>query len=215
MEMTPAQIASEYRTGKDKTKTIKVLAELNAVTQRTIAEILQEQGETLPGHWIEKLAQPLQRKPRGRAMTPKEVDSAILEAVMPGGNDTSSGPSGHLLPAPLLSAGDDISPAGGITLKGEGMGNGEPAMAPAPAREGAALSMDGDPASRAGRISWAQYSRLANLIGRLDGAGCALPDPVALYYYDTLELLIALADEIKPIVDGETDCHTSLRTGSQ
>ena len=90
MEMTPAQIASEYRTGKDKTKTIKVLAELNLATQRQIAEILQEQGETLPGHWIEKLAQPLQRKPRGRALTTEEVDAAILEAVVPGGDDTSS-----------------------------------------------------------------------------------------------------------------------------
>ena len=98
MEMTPLQIASEYRTGKDKTKTIKVLAELNAVTQRTIAQILDEQGEALPGHWKEKLAQPLQRKPKERIATPscatvrndkegpvtkKELDEAIVEAVTP------------------------------------------------------------------------------------------------------------------------------------
>ncbi|MBR2582545.1 MAG: hypothetical protein IKD61_04060, partial [Oscillospiraceae bacterium] len=63
MEMTEMQIASEYRTGKDKTKTIKVLAELNLVPQRRIAEILQAQGEELPKHWKEKLAQPLKRPP--------------------------------------------------------------------------------------------------------------------------------------------------------
>ena len=98
MEMTPLQIASEYRTGKDKTKTIKVLAELNAVTQRTIAQILDEQGEALPGHWKEKLAQPLQRPPKERIataacalprndkegpVTKKELDEAIVEAVTP------------------------------------------------------------------------------------------------------------------------------------
>ena len=182
MEMTPAQIASEYRNGKDKTKTIKVLAELNAVTQRTIAEILQEQGETLPGHWIEKLDQPLQRKPRGRAMTPKEVDSAILEAVMPGGNDTSSGPSGHL------------------PLKGEGMGNGGPARAPAPTREAAALSQDGVPASRAGRISWAQYSRLMRIIGRLEGGVWSISLGPNAKIVVVLEDLFALAEEIKPEV---------------
>ena len=187
MEMTPAQIASEYRTGKDKTKTIKVLAELNLVTQRRIAEILQDQGEQLPGHWIEKLEKGLKTAPRGRAMTTKEVDSAILEAVTPGGS-AAGGPGDPS--TPLRFAQDDS----------------------------AALSPDGDPASRAGRISWPQYSRLANLIGRLEGAGCALPDHVAIYYFDTLELLNALVNEIKPIVDmehGETDCRAGVRAGSQ
>ena len=70
MEMTPLQIASEYRTGKDKSKTIKVLAELNLVTQRTIAQILDEQGEELPGHWKEKLAKGLKREPKERIATP-------------------------------------------------------------------------------------------------------------------------------------------------
>ena len=83
MEMTPLQIASEYRTGKDKTKTIKVLAELNEVTQRRIAEILQEQGEELPGHWIEKLATPLKRPPREKGVPAREIGEAILEAVTP------------------------------------------------------------------------------------------------------------------------------------
>lgn len=81
MEMTELQIASEYRTGKDKSKTIKVLAELNAVTQRQIAEILQRQGEQLPGHWIEKLARPLKRAASAPA-TARDINDAVLRAAM-------------------------------------------------------------------------------------------------------------------------------------
>ena len=81
MEMTPLQLASEYRTGKDKTKTIKVLAELNAVTQRRIAEILAEQGEELPGHWKEKLATPPKRPPKERPMTAGELSAEIAKAI--------------------------------------------------------------------------------------------------------------------------------------
>lgn len=81
MEMTELQIASEYRTGKDKSKTIKVLAELNAVTQRQIAEILQRQGEQLPGHWIEKLARPLKRAASAPA-TARDINDAVLQAAM-------------------------------------------------------------------------------------------------------------------------------------
>lgn len=86
MEMTPLQIASEYRTGKNKTITIKVLAELNAVTQRQIAEILQEQGEKLPTVWETALKEPLKRPPRGpkvKGVPPREIGDAILEAVTP------------------------------------------------------------------------------------------------------------------------------------
>lgn len=81
MEMTELQIASEYRTGKDKSKTTKVLAELNAVTQRQIAEILQRQGEQLPGHWIEKLARPLKRAASAPA-TARDINDAVLRAAM-------------------------------------------------------------------------------------------------------------------------------------
>lgn len=81
MEMTPLQIASEYRTAANKSKQIKVLAELNLVTQRRIAEILQEQGEELPGHWKEKLATPLKREPRPAPATQKDINDAVLEAV--------------------------------------------------------------------------------------------------------------------------------------
>ncbi len=81
MEMTEMQIASEYRTGKDKTKTIKVLAELNLVPQRRIAEILQAQGEELPKHWKEKLAQPLKRPPKEAALTQAELGAALAAEI--------------------------------------------------------------------------------------------------------------------------------------
>ena len=147
-----------------------MLAELNACTQRQIAQILQEQGEELPGHWKEKLEKGLKTQPRayrpGSApVSARELHEAIVEAVTP---DTSSGAAAP--PSP----------------QGEG--------------RSAALSPDRDPASRAGGISWPQYSRLQNLLGRLDGVGCALPNDVAIYYFDTIDLLNALADEIKPEV---------------
>lgn len=120
MEMTELQIASEYRTGKDKSKTIKVLAELNAVTQRQIAEILQRQGEQLPGHWIEKLARPLKRAASAPA-TARDINDAVLRAAMGAeGNDTSSGAAAP--PSP----------------QGEGRGNGPQGEG----REKAALSLD-------------------------------------------------------------------------
>ena len=136
-----------------------MLAELNACTQRQIAQILQEQGEELPGHWKEKLTKGLKTKP----VSARELHEAIVEAVTP---DTSSGAAAP--PSP----------------QGEG--------------RSAALSPDRDPASRAGGISWPQFSRLQNTLGRLEGVGCALPNDVAIYYFDTLDLLNALVDEIKP-----------------
>lgn len=81
MEMTPRQIASEFRTGKDKHKTIKVLAELNAVTQREIAQILADQGEEIPKAWRDKLSEPLKRPPRGKPVSAKEIGEALLETL--------------------------------------------------------------------------------------------------------------------------------------
>ena len=82
MEMTELQIASEYRTGKDKTKMIKVLADLNLCSQRQIAEILQAQGEELPKAWKDKLAVPLKRPPRGKPATRQDINDAVLVAAM-------------------------------------------------------------------------------------------------------------------------------------
>ena len=79
MEMTPLQIASEYRTAANKSKQIKVLAELNLVTQRQIAQILADQGEELPGHWKEKLAKGLKSEP----VSDRYLRKAIVEAVTP------------------------------------------------------------------------------------------------------------------------------------
>lgn len=104
MEMTELQIASEYRTGKDKTKTIKVLAELNLVTQRQIAEILQAQGEELPKHWKEKLAVPLKRPPRGKPATQREINDAVLKAAMGAKAEEFRQEPAALLPVPAPAA---------------------------------------------------------------------------------------------------------------
>ncbi len=120
MEMTPLQIASEYRTGKDKTKTIKVLAELNAVTQRRIAEILQEQGEELPTVWENTLKEPLKRKPRGpkgKGVPAREIGEAILEAVtpetQPGDPSTALRMTGERIATPACAlARNDKKPGG-------------------------------------------------------------------------------------------------------
>lgn len=112
MEMTEMQIASEYRTGKDKTKTIKVLAELNLVTQRRIAEILQAQGEELPKHWKEKLAQPLKRPPKERPMTAGELTAEIAKAIQTAEKPANLIPPVQFekAPAPALSL-DEIRQA--------------------------------------------------------------------------------------------------------
>ncbi len=112
MEMTPLQLASEYRTGKDKTKTIRVLAELNAVTQRRIAEILQEQGEELPKHWKEKLAQPLKRPPKEAALTPAELGAALAAEIPLTLEDLRQEPAAPLpVPAPAALSLDEIRQA--------------------------------------------------------------------------------------------------------
>ena len=172
MEMTALQIASEYRTGKDKTKTIKVLAELNAVTQRRIAEILQEQGEELPGHWKAKLEQPLQRKPR-EPVTQRELGEAIAQAVTP----------------------KDAEEKERIAT---------PACTPV-RNDSAALSLDGIRQAARPAISWAQYSRLMRIIGRMEGYGMAQDDENAPYIVGVAEKLFALAEEIKPETAEETD----------
>lgn len=111
MEMTEMQIASEFRTGKDKTKTIKVLAELNLVPQRRIAEILQAQGEELPKHWKEKLAQPLKRPPKEAALTPAEL-GAELAAAIPAAEELRQEPAAPLpVPAPAALSLDEIRQA--------------------------------------------------------------------------------------------------------
>ena len=179
MEMSPLQIASEYRTGKDKTKTIKVLAELNAVTQRTIAQLLADQGEELPGHWKAKLEAGLKTKP----VSDRYLKEAIVEAVTPGPGDPST-------PALRASAQDDNAKEERIAT----------AACALPRNDNAALSADRDPASRAGRINWQQYSRLMRIIGRLEGGLWSISLGPNAKVSEVLEDLFKLADEIKPEV---------------
>ena len=104
MEMTELQIASEYRTGKDKTKTIKVLADLNLCSQRQIAEILQAQGEELPKAWKDKLAVPLKRPPRGKPATRQDINDAVLVAAMGAKASSFRQEPAALLPVPAPAA---------------------------------------------------------------------------------------------------------------
>lgn len=61
MQMGPKEIAVEYRTAANKNKQITVLAELNQVAERKIAEILAAEGEELPKKWQEQLQKPGRR----------------------------------------------------------------------------------------------------------------------------------------------------------
>ena len=84
-----------------------------------------------------------------------------------------------------------------------------------PRNDSAALSQDSDPASRAGRITWAQYSRLMLLCGYLEGVAFALEPSVSMNYCGKVAALIDLVIEIMPTGGGKTDCHGSVRDASQ
>ena len=195
MEMTPLQIASEYRTGKDKTKTIKVLAELNLVSQRTIAQILDEQGEELPGHWKEKLATPLKRPPKERiataaaachdkegAVTPGELAETIVEAMTPKDEERIATPA--------------CAPVRNDTAA---LSQDESRQAAADTRRDTSSGAAGKGKQSAG-ISWAQYSRLQLLIGRLEGMSPGPLTGIGTFYDDTVRQLAYLADELRPTV---------------
>ena len=205
MEMTPLQIASEYRTGKDKSKTIKVLAELNLVTQRTIAQILDEQGEELPGHWKEKLATPLKRPPKERiataaaachdkegAVTPGELAEAIAKAVTPEDEERIATPACAPVRNDTAALSQDESrQAAADTRRDTSSGAAAPLRsAPLPPGEGR---------DSAG-ISWQQFSRLQLIIGRLEGMSPGPLTGIGTFYDDTVRQLADLADELRPTV---------------
>ena len=220
MEMTPLQIASEYRTGKDKSKTIKVLAELNLVSQRTIAQILDEQGEALPGHWKEKLATPLKRPPKERiataaaachdkegAVTPGELAETIVEAVTPEDEERIATPACAPVRNDTAALSQDESrQAAADTRRDTSSGAAAPLRsAPLPPGKPATGSFPhGESPLGEGRenvgISWAQFSRLQLLIGRLEGMSPGPPTGIGTFYDDTVRQLADLADELRPTV---------------
>lgn len=75
MTMGPREIATDYRTAANKALQIKILAELNATTPLEIARILDQQGETLPKSWSEKLAA---EDPTEAAPAPKTDPGEVL-----------------------------------------------------------------------------------------------------------------------------------------
>lgn len=65
--------------------------------------------------------------------------------------------------------------------------------------------MNGTPAPvcRGGALSAKHYSILCCCIGRLDGMREAIPKAARPFYDDTLDLLAALAREIRPVLKSE------------
>ena len=70
---------------------------------------------------------------------------------------------------------------------------------------GAALSLDGIRQAARPAISWAQYSRLMRIIGRLEGGLWSVSLGPNAKVVAVLEDLFALAEEIKPETAEETD----------
>ena len=83
MQMGPKEIAVEYRTAVNKTKQIKVLAELNQCAERKIAEILVQEGEELPKVYQDKLQKPERRSrkfPDGEATPADDAPAPVSPA---------------------------------------------------------------------------------------------------------------------------------------
>ena len=45
-------------------------------------------------------------------------------------------------------------------------------------------------------MTYKQYSDIQRCIGKLEGMGAALPDNLAIYYFDVLEVLDGVIEEI-------------------
>ena len=54
MTMTNEEIVRDYRAAKSKLKQIGILASLNACDNRTIVNILLEEGESVPGQFLQR-----------------------------------------------------------------------------------------------------------------------------------------------------------------
>jgi len=71
MEMSIEDIRKEYRTAKDRKEQIKILAQLNETTPRTILEILHDAGEAVDMRWYSR------PKPKRTAETPETPETPI------------------------------------------------------------------------------------------------------------------------------------------
>lgn len=70
MTMTNEEIVRDYRAAKSKLKQIGILASLNACDNRTIVNILLEEGESVPGQFLQ----------RGRKKASERSELVELEA---------------------------------------------------------------------------------------------------------------------------------------
>jgi len=75
MEMSIEDIRKEYRTAKDRKEQIKILAQLNETTPRTILEILHDAGEAVDMRWYSR-PKPKAETPEAPAAEPAQVNPA-------------------------------------------------------------------------------------------------------------------------------------------
>ena len=63
MNMTNEEIARDYRAAKSKMKQIPILADLNGCDNKTIVNILIEEGESVPGQFLPKRKKSVEKRP--------------------------------------------------------------------------------------------------------------------------------------------------------
>ena len=72
MNMTNEEIARDYRAAKSKMKQIPILADLNGCDNKTIVNILLEEGESVPGQFLPKRKKSVEKRPELVELEPKK-----------------------------------------------------------------------------------------------------------------------------------------------
>lgn len=63
MNMTNEEIVRDYRAAKSKLKQVGILADLNGCDNKTIVNILIEEGESVPGQFLPKRKKSVEKRP--------------------------------------------------------------------------------------------------------------------------------------------------------
>lgn len=80
MNMTNEEIARDYRAAKSKMKQIPILADLNGCDNKTIVNILIEEGESVPGQFLPKRKKSVEKRPELVELGTEEEVSASKES---------------------------------------------------------------------------------------------------------------------------------------
>ena len=110
MEMSIEDIRKEYRTAKDRKEQIKILAQLNETTPRTILELLRDEGEAVDMRWYSK-PKPKERK----AETPEQPAAEPAEIQAP----KKVEPLGYITSGALIEILGRFDPGTPVMLAGE------------------------------------------------------------------------------------------------